>query len=80
MSEISISGCDFQNQSFAELKKEHAALLAFNDNLDRERRIANEQARKYKYKVDMIADLLIDCSDQELTLKAIKTVIERVME
>lgn len=68
------------DKQHSELQKEHAALLAFNDNLDRERRLANEQARKYKYKVDMIADLLIDCSDQELTLKAIKTVIERVME
>lgn len=28
----------------------------------------------------MIADLLRDCSDQDMTLKAIKTVIDRVGE
>ena len=37
-------------------------------------------AEKYKRKVSMIADLLRDSSDQDMTLKAIKTVIERVGE
>lgn len=70
----------FMDMNLAELQKEHGALLAFNETLDRKYKTAEKQAEKYKFKVDMIADLLIDCSDQELTLKAIKTVIERVME
>lgn len=70
----------FMDMSLAELQKEHTELLAFNETLDRKYKTAEKQAEKYKFKVYMIADLLIDCSDQELTLKAIKTVIERVME
>ena len=71
---------DFLEMSLAQLQKEHSDLLDFNTGLDRKCKVAQEQARKYKFKVDMIADLLRDCSDQELTLKAIRTVIERVME
>lgn len=66
--------------TFDDLKKEHAELLDFNEVLDRKYKAAEKQAEKYKFKVDMIADLLRDCSDQELTLKAIRTVVERVKE
>lgn len=68
------------DKQHSELHEEHTELLAFNETLDRKYKAAEKQAEKYKFKVDMIADLLRDSSDQELTLKAIKTVIERVME
>jgi len=48
--------------------------------LDRKQKVAEKIAEKYKFKVSMIADLLRDCSDQDMTIKAITTVIERVGE
>ena len=70
----------FLEMSLAELQREHAELIAFNTVLDRKHKAAEKIAEKYKFKVSMIADLLRDCSDQDMTLKAIKTVIARVGE
>lgn len=61
-------------------QKEHDELLAFNEKLDRERNGYRKDARKYAKKIQMIADLLRSPTDKEMTLKAIKTVIDRVGE
>ena len=70
----------FLEMSLAELQREYAELIAFNTVLDRKQKVAEKIAEKYKFKVSMITDLLRDCSDQDMTIKAITTVIERVGE
>lgn len=61
------------------LKAEMNDLLAFNEKLDRERNEYRKDARKYAKKVQMIESLFVVPSDNhELTLKAIKTIVERV--
>lgn len=70
----------FLDLNLTELQREHAELIAFNTVIDRKLRANKATAEKYQNKVLMIADLLRDPSDQELTLKAIKTVVERVGE
>ena len=70
----------FLEMSLAKLQREHAELIAFNTVLDRKHKAADKIAEKYKFKVLMIADLLRDCSDQDMTLKSITTVIERAGE
>lgn len=70
----------FLEMNLAELQREHAELIAFNTVLDRKQKAAEKIAEKYMRKVSMIADLLRDCSDQDMTIKAITTVIERVGE
>lgn len=67
-------------QCYIGIKQEHNELIAFNTGIDRKQKVAEKTAEKYKFKVSMIADLLRDCSDQDMTLKAIKTVIDRVGE
>ena len=67
-------------QCYIGIKQEHNELIAFNTEIDRKQKVAEKTAEKYKFKVSMIADLLRDCSDQDMTLKAIKTVIDRVGE
>ena len=67
-------------QCYIQLKQEHNELIAFNTGIDRKQKVAEKTAEKYKFKVSMIADLLRDCLDQDMTLKAIKTVIDRVGE
>lgn len=67
-------------QCYIQLKKEHNELIAFNTEIDRKQKSAEKTAEKYKFKVSMITDLLRDCSDQDMTLKAITTVVERVGE
>ena len=67
-------------QCYIEIKQEHNELIAFNTGIDRKQKVAEKTAEKYKFKVSMIADLLRDCRDQDMTLKAIKTVIDRVGE
>lgn len=63
------------------LKAEMNDLLAFNEKLDRERNGYRKDARKYARKVQMIASLfVVPGDDHELTLKAIKTIVERVGE
>ena len=78
--EILLKDGGFLEMNLAELQREHAELIAFNTVLDRKQKAAEKIAEKYKFKVLMIADLLRDCSDQDMTLKAITTVIERVGE
>ena len=67
-------------QCYIGIKQEHNELIAFNTGIDRKQKVAEKTAEKYKLKVSMIADLLRDCRDQDMTLKAIKTVIDRVGE
>ena len=67
-------------QCYIGIKQEHNELIAFNTEIDRKQKVAEKTAEKYKFKVSMIADLLRDCLDQDMTLKAIKTVIDRVGE
>jgi hypothetical protein len=62
------------------IQEEHAELLAFNEKLDRERNGYRKDARKYARKIQMIADLLRSPTDKEMTLQAIKTVIDQVGE
>ena len=65
---------------YIQLKQEHNELIAFNTAQDRKQKAAEKVAEKYKRKVLMIADLLRDSTDKDMTLKAIQTVIERVGE
>lgn len=67
-------------QCYIQLKQEHNELIAFNTVQDRKQKAAEKVAEKYKRKVSMIADLLRDSTDKDMTLKAIQTVIERVGE
>ncbi|WP_291341352.1 hypothetical protein [Acinetobacter sp. UBA801] len=67
-------------QCYIQLKQEHNELIAFNTVQDRKQKAAEKVAEKYKRKVLMIADLLRDSTDKDMTLKAIQTVIERVSE
>ena len=67
-------------QCYIGIKQEHNELIAFNTEIDRKQKVAEKTAEKYKFKVSMIADLLRDCINQDMTLKAIKTVIDRVGE
>ncbi|WP_227505673.1 hypothetical protein [Acinetobacter radioresistens] len=69
----------YLEMNLEQLQKEHAELLAFNENLDRERNKYRDDARKYAKKVQMIASLfVVPCDDPELMLKAIKTIVEQV--
>lgn len=69
----------YLEMSLEQLQKEHAELLAFNENLDRERNEYRKDAQKYAKKVQMIASLfVVPSDDHELTLKAIKTIVEQV--
>ena len=71
----------YLEMTLEQLQKEHAELLAFNENLDRERNKYRKYAMKYAKKVQMIESLFVVPSDNhELTLKAIKTIVERVGE
>ena len=65
---------------YIQLKQEHNELIAFNTEIDRKQKSAEKTAEKYKFKVSMIGDLLRDSTDQDMTLKAIQTVIDRVGE
>lgn len=76
--EMLLRGGDFLGMNLSDLQREHAELIAFNTVLDRKSKEAERVAEKYKLKVGMIDSLLNDCRDDELTLKAIKTVVERV--
>ncbi|WP_252717328.1 hypothetical protein [Acinetobacter radioresistens] len=69
----------YLEMNLEQLQKEHAELLAFNENLDRERNKYRDDARKYAKKVQMIASLfVVPGDDPELMLKAIKTIVEQV--
>ncbi|MCK4113699.1 hypothetical protein [Acinetobacter radioresistens] len=69
----------YLEMNLEQLQKEHAELLVFNENLDRERNKYRDDARKYAKKVHMIASLfVVPSDDHELALKAIKTIVEQV--
>ena len=69
----------YLEMNLEQLQKEHAELLAFNENLDRERNEYRNRARRYAQKVHAIESLfVVPSDDHELTLKAIKTIVERV--
>ncbi|WP_308761168.1 hypothetical protein [Acinetobacter soli] len=63
-----------------QLQQEHAELLQFNEHLDKECKGFKAKAQKYQTKCWHIQTLLINSADKDMTLKAIKTVIERVGE
>ncbi|WP_353173669.1 hypothetical protein [Acinetobacter rudis] len=76
--ELLLEQGNFLDMSLADLQREHAELISFNTSLDRELNLMRGNAEKYKSKVFMVADLLRDCSNQDMTLKAIKTVVYQV--
>ena len=78
--EMLLKNGGFLEMNLTELQREHAELIAFNTKLERKQKDAERSAKKYMRKVSMISDLLRDCSDQGITLKAITTVIKRVGE
>ena len=78
--EMLLKNGGFLEMNLTELQREHAELIAFNTKLERKQKSAEKNAKKYMRKVSMIADLLRDCSDRDMTLKAIQTVIDRVGE
>ena len=78
--QVNIDQLNNMEQCYIQLKQEHNELIAFNTVQDRMQKSAEKVAVKYKRKVSMIADLLRDSSDKDMTLKAIQTVIERVGE
>ena len=78
--QVNIDQLNNMEQCYIQLKQEHNELIAFNTVQDRMQKSAEKVAEKYKRKVSMIADLLRDSADKDMTLKAIQTVIERVGE
>ncbi|MFV5465516.1 hypothetical protein [Acinetobacter towneri] len=76
--QVNIDQLNNMEQCYIQLKQEHNELIAFNTVQDRMQKSAEKVAEKYKRKVSMIADLLRDSADKDMTLKAIQTVIERV--
>ena len=78
--QVNIDQLNNMEQCYIQLKQEHNELIAFNTVQDRKQKAAEKVAEKYKRKVLMIADLLRDSTDKDMTLKAIQTVIERVGE
>ena len=78
--EMLLKNGGFLEMNLTELQREHAELIAFNTKLERKQKDAEKTAKKYMRKVSMIGDLLRDSTDQDMTLKAIKTVIDRVGE
>ena len=73
---------DYLEMNLEQLQQEHAELLAFNEKLERERNKYRKYALKYAKKVQMIERLfvVVPSDNHELTLKAIKTIVERVGE
>lgn len=71
---------DYTQMTLEQLQKEHAELLLFNDDLDRSCKAYKAESEKYQTKCWHIQTLLMNPVDKDMTLKAIKTVIERVGE
>ena len=78
--EMLLKNGGFLEMNLTELQREHAELIAFNTKLERKQKDAEKTAKKHMRKVSMIGDLLRDSTDQDMTLKAIKTVIDLVGE
>lgn len=71
---------NFLDLDLQALRHEHAELIAFNTVIDRQLKAEKKNADLYRRKVSIIADLLRDPSNLDMTLKAIQTVIERTWE
>ncbi|AQZ81554.1 hypothetical protein BUM88_08000 [Acinetobacter calcoaceticus] len=71
---------DYMHMTLEQLQQEHAELLLFNEELDRCCKAHKADAQKYQAKCFQITTLLMNPVDQDMTLKAIKTVIEMVGE
>ena len=71
---------DYMHMTLEQLQQEHAELLLFNEELDRRCKAHKADAQKYQTKCWYITTLLMNSVDQDMTLKAIQTVIERVGE
>ncbi|MGR0306547.1 hypothetical protein [Acinetobacter beijerinckii] len=71
---------DYMMMTLEQLRQEHAELLLFNEDLDQRCKAHKAESEKYQAKCWKIAMLLINPVDKDMTLKAIKTVIERVGE
>ncbi|MFW2039311.1 hypothetical protein ACG92Y_12490 [Acinetobacter ursingii] len=71
---------EYMQMTLEQLQQEHAELLQFNEGLDKKYKHHAARAEKYKRKCEAIESLLINPVDQDMTLKAIKTVIEMVGE
>ncbi len=71
---------EYMHMTLDQLQQEHAEFLAFNEELDRRCKAHEADAQKYQTKCWHITTLLMNPVDQDMTLKAIKTVIERVGE
>ncbi|MEQ1086524.1 hypothetical protein [Acinetobacter seifertii] len=71
---------EYMHMTLEQLRQEHAELLLFNEGLDRRCKAHKADAQKYQTKCWHITTLLINPVDKDMTLKAIKTVIERVGE
>ena len=71
---------EYMQMTLEQLQQEHAELLLFNEHLDRKCKGYKAKAQKYQTKCWQIQTLLVNPVDQDMTLKAIKTVIERVGE
>ncbi|WP_151809324.1 hypothetical protein [Acinetobacter soli] len=75
----------YKSLGLNELQREHAELLAFNENLDRQRNQYRNQNQRLSSKVSSIKNLIdtyFRCNkdDPEMTLKAIQTVVDRCYE
>lgn len=71
---------DYMQMTLEQLQKEHAELILFIDDLDRRCKAYKAKSQKYQTKCWQIQTLLINPADKDMTLKAIKTVIEKVGE
>lgn len=74
-----------EREQLKRLEVEHAELLEFNENLDRERNHYRDLAKRSRGKVAMAKQLVDDHyrfkkGDPEMTLKAIQTVLDRCYE
>ena len=68
---------EYLNMTLPELQKEHAELLTFNENLDRERNHYRDQARDYKARNELArsvanAHFMFKKDNPELTVKAMQ--------
>ena len=72
---------DYLNMTLKELQQEHAELLLFNEELDRRCKHHEALAKKYQFKCWSILSLfIVPKDDHEITIRAIKTILERVGE
>ena len=72
---------DYMQMTLEQLQQEHAELLKFNEMLDKKYKHHAARAEKYRRKCESIASLFVVSSENhEMTLKSIKTILERVAE